>query len=84
MKSTVTFSNPFTLGDLGELLPPGVYDVETEEELIEGLSFPVYRRVRTEFYLPDAQGRTALARILTLDPELLDEALAQDNATNAG
>lgn len=83
VKSTVTFANPFTLSDLGEVLPPGTYPVETEEELIEGLSFQVYRRVRTLFHLPGGAGAPGLSRILTLDPEMLDEALERDNASNA-
>ena len=32
--------------------PPGTYTVETEEELIEGLSFPAYRRKATVMLLP--------------------------------
>jgi hypothetical protein len=41
----VVFSNPFVLKGIDRLLPPGRYEVVTDEELIEGLSFPVYRRV---------------------------------------
>ncbi|HSR56277.1 MAG TPA: hypothetical protein VLN73_08540 [Alphaproteobacteria bacterium] len=46
-KKTVTFVNSFKLGDFEEVLPPGTYDVETDEELLEGLSFHAYRRILT-------------------------------------
>jgi len=45
-KKTVTFANSFKLGDFEEVLPPGIYEVETDEELLEGLSFQAYRRIR--------------------------------------
>ena len=38
-KKTVTFAKPFTLSPLDEVLEPGDYDVETDEELLDGLSF---------------------------------------------
>jgi hypothetical protein len=45
-----TFGKPFTITD--RLLPAGSYRVSTDEELIEGLSFPVYRRVATMIFAP--------------------------------
>ena len=44
---TVTFAYPFLLRGVDRTLPAGDYRVVTDEELIEGLSFPVYRRVST-------------------------------------
>lgn len=43
----MTFARSFTLAGVDFLLPAGVYDIVTDEELIEGLSFPVYRRIAT-------------------------------------
>ena len=43
----MTFSHPFLLKDIDRTLPPGDYQVITDEELIEGLSFSAYRRVST-------------------------------------
>ena len=43
----VTFARPFTLKGVDRILPPGEYRVVTDEELIEELSFPVYRRMAT-------------------------------------
>jgi len=34
----------FSLARIGRCLPAGSYEVATDEELIGGLSFPVYRR----------------------------------------
>jgi hypothetical protein len=38
-------------------LPAGDYRVVTDEELIEGVSFPVYRRVSTMIFIPEGTGR---------------------------
>jgi len=42
---SVVFSHPFELRGVDRVLPPGVYQVVTDKEPIEELSFPVYRRV---------------------------------------
>ena len=46
-RKTVIFHGPFSLEGIGRLLPAGSYEIVTDEELIEGLSFPVYRRIAT-------------------------------------
>lgn len=79
-RKTVTFASSFVLGDFDEVLPPGAYDVETDEELIEGLSFHAYRRVLTLLHLPGPRG---LSRVLTVDPSELDAALKRDGASTA-
>jgi hypothetical protein len=40
---TVTFAHPFLLKGVDRILAAGDYRVVTDEELIEGLSFPAYR-----------------------------------------
>ena len=42
---TVVFNHPFELKGVDRVLPPGNYRVVTDEELIQELSFPVYRRI---------------------------------------
>ena len=55
---TLTFRHPFSLKGVDRRLAAGEYEVATDEELIEGLSFPVYRRVATLIFLPaDAASR---------------------------
>ena len=39
---SVVFGQPFLLKGIDRVLPPGAYRVVTDEELIEGISFPVY------------------------------------------
>ena len=75
---TVTFVRPFTLGDVDDIYPAGAYQVETDEERVEALSFPVYRRVRARIHLHAEPSRPGIERILTTDPEELDEALKRD------
>jgi len=79
-KSTVTFASSFTLADMGEVLPAGTYDVETDEELLEGVSFEAYRRVQTLIHLPVKSGNPDISRTLMIDPNVLDDALERDNA----
>ena len=47
---TVVFHHPFELEGVDRILPPGDYRVVTDEELIEQLSFPAYRRVATMIF----------------------------------
>ncbi len=47
----VTLDHPFTLIGVDGVHPAGTYAVEVDEDLIEGLSFLAYQRVRTTIYL---------------------------------
>jgi len=77
-KNTVTFNKPFILGGLDEVLPAGAYNVETDEELLEGISFPAYRRILTLIQLHASPGRPGVTQTLTIDPNELDAALKRD------
>jgi hypothetical protein len=77
-KKKVTFRKPFVLGEFDEVLPAGQYDVETDEELLEGISFPVYRRILTVIHLHPKTGQPGLTQALTIDPNELDAALKRD------
>src|SRR3546814_6301305 len=46
-EKTVPFRKPFALTGLDEVLPDGIYSVDTEEELVDGISNPAYRRTAT-------------------------------------
>ncbi|HYE48947.1 MAG TPA: hypothetical protein VEB20_05110 [Azospirillaceae bacterium] len=81
--STVSFALPFRLSSLDETLPAGNYTVETDEELVEGVSFPAYRRTLTVMLVPDGPGRTG-ARVVPVDPEELREALDAELRSRAG
>ena len=77
-EKTWTFSKPFTLKGVGRELPAGSYRVATDEELIEGLSFPVYRRVATMIFAP-GRNRASL-EMLSIDPDDLRDAQDRDAA----
>ena len=79
-EKTVTFKKPFSLTGFDEELPAGDYIVETEEELLEGLSFPAYRRKLTLIYLPANPRRPGCRQALPIDPNDLDAALLRDQA----
>jgi hypothetical protein len=74
----VTFIQPFMLEGFEGMQPAGSYLVETEEELLQGLSFPAWRRVWTTIRLTSAPN--GLAQVATIDPQALDAALASDTA----
>jgi hypothetical protein len=51
-REPVTFAERFFVEGLDCEQPAGTYEVETVEELIEGLSFPAYRTVSMSILLP--------------------------------
>ncbi|MGY3487230.1 hypothetical protein ACVW1C_005113 [Bradyrhizobium sp. USDA 4011] len=58
-REVVTFQHPFRIRGIDRELPAGAYEVITDEEAIEGLSFAVFRRVATMIIVP-AQGSRGL------------------------
>jgi len=72
----VTFRRPFCLKGVDRLLPPADYRVVTDEELIEGVSFPVYRRVATVIFVPGPSGRGT--EMVTIEPSDLQAAQDED------
>jgi hypothetical protein len=79
-EKTVTFSHPFLLKDVDRLLAAGDYRVVTDEELIEQLSFPVYRRVATMIFVPADSQNTSSVEMVSIDPRDLREAQDRDGA----
>lgn len=53
-RETVTFNHPFRIKGVDRLLSAGPYEVITDEEMIEGLSFASFRRVATMIMVPAA------------------------------
>ncbi len=70
---SVAFSHSFELKGVDRLLPPGEYRVVTDEELIEELSFSVYRRVATMIIVPVDSHRASSVEMVTIDPLDLQE-----------
>ncbi|MGB7018155.1 MAG: hypothetical protein WBD80_03035 [Xanthobacteraceae bacterium] len=78
---TVTFAHPFLLKGVDRILGAGDYRVVTDEELIEELSFPVYRRVTTMIFVPADSQNASSVEMVTIDPHDLQEAQDRDAAT---
>jgi hypothetical protein len=76
-RKSVIFRKPFLLEGIGRSLPAGPYEVVTDEELIEGLSFPVYRRVATMMLVPALSSRSSI-EMVTIDPADLLTAIKRD------
>ncbi len=69
---TMIFSRPFRLSGMESEQPAGRYVVETDEELLEGLSFPAYRRTATYLTLPRRAHGVISSEMVRVDPAELD------------
>jgi hypothetical protein len=74
---SVTFLHPFKLSGADDMQSAGRYVVETDEELLETVSYPAYRRLSTFIRLPGRSG-TERARIVDVDPTELAAVLVSD------
>lgn len=75
-RTQVTFCAPFSLPELDGVHPAGTYDIEIDEEAIEGNERTVYVRVATLLII-HSPGST---RIVTIEPSGLATALERDAA----
>ncbi|OKO82071.1 hypothetical protein [Bradyrhizobium sp. AS23.2] len=81
-RETVTFRHPFRIRGIDRLLPAGAYEVVTDEETIEGLSFQAWRRVATMITVP-AEGMRGSTELLSIgsvdlaDAQRVDASAAQ-------
>lgn len=79
-RSTVTFSNAFTVSGYSDELPAGNYEVLVEEELLQGLSFEAYRRTATYMMVHGKGGRGGRTEIRVITESDLKKALSRDQA----
>jgi hypothetical protein len=70
----VTFQRSFTLSNADGPYPAGDYLVQTDEETIDQLSFPAWRRVATTIHVR----RGGATQVLTIAPQELDLILSRD------
>jgi hypothetical protein len=75
---SVVFNHPFKLLGVDRILPAGDYRVVTDEERIEELSFPVYRRVATMIFVPGESGNASTVEMVTIAPQDLEAAQQMD------
>ena len=74
----MTFAHPFLLKGVDRILAARDYRIVTDEELIEELSFPVYRRVATMIFVPAESGSASTVEMVTIDPQDLQAAQELD------
>ena len=60
------------------MLQAGAYEVITDEEMIEGLSFASFRRVATMIMVPGAAPRTSSMEMISISPKDLTDARRAD------
>lgn len=77
-RETVQFRHPFRLKGIDRLLSPGAYEVVTDEEMIEGLSFPSFRRVATMIMVPGTAPRSSSTEMISISPDDLSDAQRDD------
>jgi hypothetical protein len=75
-REIVNFHYSFSVMEIGCPLPAGRYEVEVEEEKIEGLSFMAWRSVRTTLWPVEATNGISFA--LDVDAARLKAAIAAD------
>jgi hypothetical protein len=77
-RKTVTFTQPFSLSGIDEVQPAGTYTVETDEELLPGVSFPAYRRIASLIFLRPRGGGPVVEEVVNIDPLELQAAQERD------
>ncbi len=70
-RAPVTFTAPFFVEGLGREQRAGTYDVETVEQLIEGLSFLAYRTVSMSIVLPLPNGVAHSRQLARIEASLV-------------
>ena len=73
-RENITFQHPFRIKGIDRLLPPGAYEVITDEEMIEGLSFAAFRRVATMIMVPAAPPRSSTMEMISIGSADLSDA----------
>ncbi|GLV21935.1 hypothetical protein TomMM35A_17890 [Sphingobium sp. TomMM35A] len=73
-RKTATFTAPFQLPGFAEPLPAGSYEVETDEEMLEGNGHTAYHRVATTLRVE----RGSVVEHHPIDPAHLAAALERD------
>jgi len=80
-RETITFRHPFLIKGMDRSLPAGNYEVITDEEMIEGLSFAAYRRVATMIVVPAAPPRSSAMEMISIGSVDLADAQRIDACT---
>ena len=77
-RETITFRQPFRIKGIDRLLSAGAYEVITDEEMIEGLSFASFRRVATMIMVPGAAPHSSSMEMISINASDLAHAQRDD------
>ena len=77
-RCVASFNEPFSLRNVEGVQPPGDYSVYVEDELVQGQSNAVYRRVCTILHLPSISSAQERSRLVSVDASDLKEARMKD------
>jgi hypothetical protein len=83
-REVVTFKHAFEIRGVDRPLPAGDYEVITDEEMIEGLSFAAFRRVATMIVVPAATSPGSTTEMISIgsvdlaDAQRVDASAAND------
>lgn len=77
-REIIVFNHPFRIRSIGRDLAAGSYDVVTDEDMIEGISFASYRRVATMMVVPAEAARNGAMEMIAVDPADIADARARD------
>jgi hypothetical protein len=80
-RETITFAHPFRIKGIDHSLPAGAYEVISDEEMIEGLSFAAYRRVTTMIVVPAAPPGSSTMEMISIGSVDLSDAQPIDAST---
>lgn len=80
----VAFRHPVQIKGIGRLLPAGAYEVVTDEEMIEGLSFPCFRRIATMIIVPGVSPHHKSLEMIAITSVDLADAQHRDAVASNG
>jgi hypothetical protein len=63
---------------IDRVLPAGAYEIITDEEMIEGLSFPCFRRVATMIMVPSGTANNTAIEMISISSVDLSDAQLKD------
>ncbi|WP_259783128.1 hypothetical protein [Aestuariispira ectoiniformans] len=82
---TITFLNPFMIGDCDEVLPAGTYTIEVDASPEQSAANPTGRKSRklmALIRLHETPAHRGFTRILVIDPDELIAAWERDKASS--
>ena len=83
-RETLHFKHPFSIKGVDRQLAPGAYEVITDEEMIEGISFPCFRRIATMIMIPGVTPRRSVMEMISIssadlaDAQRIDASMTHD------